>query len=267
MDTVTDETDAGNNCSVGVEIGVEKPLFPDLVVGAPAASENTLQVAAAFTLSATVTNLGDGDAETTTLRFLDTENQLGQADVQALTAGGTDAGSLDLTAPSAAGTYRYGACVDEVEDESDTTNNCSWVSLPVGRANLVTTIPRIFQRDLGGGTGHLDHVVHTVVRNVGTVMSPAPRVTLYGSWDATASPDDKLYRTFNLMPLAPGAVDCYSYGYVAPPQKRDYYYAVVDMVPNETSTEDNESDVTKAPLECNNCVRTDHPSGWCANRR
>ena len=385
VDTVADETDAGNNCSVGVEIGVEKPVFPDLVVGAPTASENTLQVAAAFTLSATVTNRGDGDAEATmlnyyrsteaafttmqvmtgsqpvgalaaagssshsvtvtapstedtyyfracvdpvtdesntanncsvsvavtveapapapdlvvratlsessvppggsftltaevrnagsadaaatTLRFLDTENQLGQADVQALTAGGTDAGSLDLTAPSAAGTYRYGACVDEVEDESDTTNNCSWVSLPVGRANLVTTIPRIFQRDLGGGTGHLDHVVHTVVRNVGTVMSPAPRVTLYGSWDATASPDDKLYRTFNLMPLAPGAVDCYSYGYVAPPQKRDYYYAVVDMVPNETSTEDNESDVTKAPLKCNNCVRTDHPSGWCANRR
>ena len=385
VDTVADESDAGNNCSVGVEIGVEKPVFPDLVVGAPTASENTLQVAAAFTLSATVTNLGDGDAEATmlnyyrsteaafttmqvmtgsqpvgalaaagssshsvtvtapstedtyyfracvdpvtdesntanncsvsvavtveapapapdlvvratlsessvppggsftltaevrnagsadaaatTLRFLDTENQLGQADVQALTAGGTDAGSLDLTAPSAAGTYRYGACVDEVQDESDTTNNCSWVSLPVGRANLVMTIPEIFQRDLGGGTGHLDHVVHTVVRNAGTVMSPAPRVTLYGSWDATASPDDKLHRTVNLMPLAPGAVDCYSFGYLAPPHKRDYYYAVVDVVPNETSTEDNESDVTKAPLACNNCVRTDHPSGWCAHRR
>ena len=32
---------------------------------------------------------------------------------------------LNLTAPSIAGTYYYGACVDAVTDESDITNNCS----------------------------------------------------------------------------------------------------------------------------------------------
>ena len=32
---------------------------------------------------------------------------------------------MSPTAPSAAGTYYYGACVDAVTDESDTTNNCS----------------------------------------------------------------------------------------------------------------------------------------------
>ena len=32
---------------------------------------------------------------------------------------------MELTAPSTAGTYYYGACVDTVVDESDTTNNCS----------------------------------------------------------------------------------------------------------------------------------------------
>ena len=36
---------------------------------------------------------------------------------------------MDLTAPSSPGTYYYGACVDAVPNESDTTNNCS--SLPV----------------------------------------------------------------------------------------------------------------------------------------
>ena len=30
-----------------------------------------------------------------------------------------------MTAPSEAGTYYYGACVDSVPDESDTTDNCS----------------------------------------------------------------------------------------------------------------------------------------------
>ena len=34
-------------------------------------------------------------------------------------------GELELNAPSTPGTYYYGACVDAVTDESDTTNNCS----------------------------------------------------------------------------------------------------------------------------------------------
>ena len=32
---------------------------------------------------------------------------------------------MDLTAPSTAWTYYYGACVDAVTDESDITKNCS----------------------------------------------------------------------------------------------------------------------------------------------
>ena len=42
-----------------------------------------------------------------------------------LSAGGSGDESIDLTAPSTAGTYYYGACVDSVSGESDTTNNCS----------------------------------------------------------------------------------------------------------------------------------------------
>ena len=34
-------------------------------------------------------------------------------------------GQVEVVAPSPAGTYFYGACVDPVTDESDTTNNCS----------------------------------------------------------------------------------------------------------------------------------------------
>ena len=43
----------------------------------------------------------------------------------ALAASGTSAESISLTAPSTAGTYYYGACVDPVAGESDTENNCS----------------------------------------------------------------------------------------------------------------------------------------------
>ena len=45
--------------------------------------------------------------------------------MSALAAAGSSDQSVDLTAPDTSGTYYYGACVDTVTDESDTTNNCS----------------------------------------------------------------------------------------------------------------------------------------------
>ena len=50
---------------------------------------------------------------------------MGTDSIGALAAFGTSDQSIDLTAPSDAGTYYYGACVDTVTDESDTTDNCS----------------------------------------------------------------------------------------------------------------------------------------------
>ena len=46
-------------------------------------------------------------------------------EVAALTAAGTSTQLIDLTTPSTAGTYFYGACVDSVTGETDTANNCS----------------------------------------------------------------------------------------------------------------------------------------------
>ena len=45
--------------------------------------------------------------------------------VAGLAASESSSHSVDLTAPSTPGTYHYGACVDAVAGESDTTNNCS----------------------------------------------------------------------------------------------------------------------------------------------
>ena len=107
---------------------------PDLEVGTPSVDDATLYTGNQFTLSVTVTNSGDGASEATTLRYYlstdstisssDTEQVHGEA-VGALAAGGTSDHDGGLTAPSEAGTYYYGACVDSVTGESDTTDNCS----------------------------------------------------------------------------------------------------------------------------------------------
>ena len=106
---------------------------PDLVVDAPTVNDNSPATGAPFTLSATVRNAGDGESAATTLRFYQStdgtittaDTEAGTAAVGGLAASATSSESISLTAPSTAGTYYYGACVDAVTDESDTTNNCS----------------------------------------------------------------------------------------------------------------------------------------------
>ena len=51
-------------------------------------------------------------------------------------ASNTSAESVSLTAPSSAGTYYYGACVDVVLEETEIGNNCSdGVRVTVSRSN------------------------------------------------------------------------------------------------------------------------------------
>ena len=106
---------------------------PDLVVQTPSVSDSAPAAGATFTLSATVRNVGDREAAATTLRYYRSNNTtisrsdtlVGTDAVSALSASEASAESIRLPAPSSAGTYYYGACVDPVSGESRIGNNCS----------------------------------------------------------------------------------------------------------------------------------------------
>ena len=106
---------------------------PDLVVQTPSVSDSSPNAGGSFTLSATVRNQGNGLSASTTLRYYRStdatistgDTQVGTDPVSGLSAFGTSDESISLTAPSTAGTYYYGACVDPVSGESNTQNNCS----------------------------------------------------------------------------------------------------------------------------------------------
>ena len=106
---------------------------PDLVVRAPSVSDSSPDAGSSFTLRATVRNQGNGPSTSTTLRYYRSPNanistsdtEVGTDAVGSLSASGSSAESISLTAPSSAGTYYYGACVEPVSGESDTRNNCS----------------------------------------------------------------------------------------------------------------------------------------------
>ena len=143
VDAVSDESDTTNNCSTGVAVAVGEAPAPDLVVDPPTVSDSAPAAGGSFTLSATVRNQGSGPSASTTLRYYQSadstisssDTAVGTDSVSGLSASGTSAEDISLTAPPTSGTYYYGACVDSVSGESDTGNNCSTgVAVAVGEA-------------------------------------------------------------------------------------------------------------------------------------
>ena len=202
-DAVAQEASTSNNCSAAVTVAVtEPPARPDLVVSATL-SESELEPGGSFTLSATTRNAGEADASATTLRYYRSEDttitrsdtQVGMDALEALAASRTGLESIDLTAPTAPGTYHYGACADPVPDEASTSNNCSAaVTVAVTEPPAVPRLVVAASSSVVGsrGCGTRNPVVSTVakVRNVGTGSSLATTLRYFRSYDATVSADD-----------------------------------------------------------------------------
>ena len=106
---------------------------PDLVVPYVSTFTNLWVYDPSFTLGVNVINQGSGSSGSTTLRYYRSTDsaitsgdaEVGTDAVDGLAASERAIEGIDLIAPSAPGTYYYGACVDAVSNESDTTNNCS----------------------------------------------------------------------------------------------------------------------------------------------
>ena len=134
--TVSFTDDAGNEESLtSAATAVVEALEPDLafvVILALAGAWGTYP-GDTITLSAGVRNDGNGASPETTLRYYQStdetieasDTEVGTEAVAELAASASFDGGVEVTAPSSPGTYYYGACVDAVAGEPDTTNNCS----------------------------------------------------------------------------------------------------------------------------------------------
>ncbi len=129
-------------------------FHPDLIVESPViyyrtVGQYTVGQGESFTMEVMVRNQGKERAASTTLRYYrssdstisSSDTQVGTSAVSSLNAALWSRESISLTAPTSAGTYYYGACVDSVSGEQETGNNCS-------RGKQVTV-----QADDGGGSG------------------------------------------------------------------------------------------------------------------
>ena len=249
VDAVTGESDTSNNCSSAVTIAVGVPPAPDLVVGSPSVSNSSPVTGASFTLSATVRNQGSGPSAATTLRYYRStdatittgDTQVDTDAVSALAASATSDESIDLTAPSSPGTYYYGACVDAVTGESDTSNNCSSaVTIAVGvppAPDLVMGSPSVSNSSPVTGASF---TLSATVRNQGSGPSAATTLRYYRSTDATITTGDTQVDTDAVSALAASATSDESIDLTAPSSPGTYYYgACVDAVTGESDTSNN----------------------------
>ena len=249
VDSVSGESNTGNNCSSGVTVTVAVATAPDLVVGTPSASPSSPTAGESFTLSATVSNQGDGPSAATTLRYYrSTDATISSSDTSAgtdvvggLSASGTSAESIRLTAPSTAGTYYYGACVDSVSGESNTGNNCSsGVAVAVGTPpapDLVVGSPSV---DDSSPTTGASFTLSATVRNQGSGSSAATTLRYYRSADSGISSSDTAVGTDPVGPLSASGTSPQSIPLTAPSTAGTYYYgACVDSVSGESNTGNN----------------------------
>ena len=258
-DAVAEETNTANNCSAAVAVTVrEPPQQPDLAVTATP-SYAALDPGESFTLSATVRNRGGAQAQATTLRYhrsadatiAISDTEVGTDAVNALAASGTSAESIRLTAPPTSGTYYYGACVDAVPDEHDTTNNCSssveiQVAVPDTHPNLAVVSPSVSDARPDPG---VTFTFSATVRNLGDSASASSTLRYYRSSDATVSSADTQVDTDPVTSLGTADSSAESATLTAPPTSGTYYYgACVDPVEGESDTADNCSEAVEVTV-------------------
>ena len=249
VDTVTEESNMSNNCSGAVTVTVGAPPTPDLVVDPPTVSDSSPTAGESFTLSVTVSNEGNGSSGSSTLRYYrstdstittgDTEE--GTDEVGSLNPSGSSDESISLTAPDSPGTYYYGACVDTVSDESDTSNNCSAavtvaVSAPA-TPDLVLDTPSVNDSRPTAGASF---TLSVTVRNQGTGSSGSTALRYYRSTDSTITTGDTEEGTDSVGSLNPSGSSDESISLTAPDSPGTYYYgACVDTVSDEYDTSNN----------------------------
>ena len=258
VDAVSDEADTTNNCSDAVAVAVGAAPTPDLVVEMLTVSESTPAAGDRLTLRATVRNQGTGRSDSTTLRYYQSadasittaDTELDSDYVSRLSASRTGPEWAYVTAPSTPGTYYYGACVEAVSDEADTTNNCSdAVAVAVGAAptpDLVVDMPTVSESaPAAGARFRLD----ATVRNQGSGRADSTTLRYYQSADRSITSGDTELDSDYVSPLSASRTGP-EWAYVtAPSTPGTYYYgACVEAVAGELDTTNNCSDAVAVTI-------------------
>ena len=204
---------------------------PDLSVVTPTVSPNSVAVGESFTLSVTVTNIGDTASPAATVIYyrsidasITTNDEIvGNKAISQLDATtGSTFSSIVLTAPSPAGTYYYGAYVTPVLGETVMTNNITSTGAHLtvtGGANLSVSVVRSLPSVVPGQNFNLI----ATVSNTGTAASVERTLQAYLRSGTTDVPVGTSVR---VQPIPGGSESTRSITVRAPTVPATYSYVV-----------------------------------------
>ena len=252
VDSVSGESDAGNNCSSAVRVTAHPfPLgWPDLKLESPSVSDSTPDFGGTLTFKVTVRNRGKSPAEPTNLLyyrapfkgFTQGYRIGGTHAVVGLPGSGSVTTSKELDAPTSNyDIYYYGACVVPVPREDNTVNNCSSpVQVRLSGSpppDLVIESASVNKNPLYSGESF---VLRATVANQGTGLSAETTVRFYHSSDATISTTDEQIGQKTVQRLSASSSKQYTKSVYSPRSAGTYYYgACVDSVLLESDTGNN----------------------------
>ena len=250
-------------------------------------------------LSLTVKNQGTAESKTTTLKFYrSTDKNISPTDdtelkafrIEALPEDDTAEVSFSIIGDKTPSTYYYGACVDSVDNEEKTDNNCTAaleIKMRGLKLDLVVESVKATHFDSTkakrfASPGQLFELRATV-QNQGTEKSEATHVKFYRSTDEDISPtDDTLLEESSLRKalsvdnttitaLSPDSTAETSLRVLAPKKAGTYYYGAC-VVGSEgevnCSTEPAKLTVTVPDLQIQSIevaktgTSIDSPKGW-----
>ena len=238
---------------------------PDLIVASISSNKSILDPGEAFNLDVTVRNQGIGEPEDDpTLGYYRSSNPtISDSDTKVgsdalyrrdLDTHETDRASISLTAPNEPGVYYYGACVDDVEHESNTRNNCSGAvaitvrePAPAQTPDLVPSVPTVSAKALAPGESF---TLETIIENRGTGGSPNTTLRWYQSPDPNISSNDREVGSARVSSLDAAETAPHQLDLNAPAAAGTYYYGVgVESVADENNTANNYSTGSAVTVE------------------
>gem|GEM_PF-6848535 len=248
--TFSGESNDTNNCSKALAITVTEST-PDLSISFLSASTASPTTGNTFTLTAQAKNTDQGDSAATEIYYYrssdstisTSDTELGSTSINSLTKDeSSEKKSISVTAPSSAGTYYYGACVKNVSNESNTTNNCSSaLALSVSESSPDLLISYFSASDSNLGPGK-SLTLSTRAKNNGDKSASGVTVNYYRSSDSTIDESDENVGSSNVGNLSSGGTQSSTLSVVttSPTATGNYYYgACVEKVSGESSTTNN----------------------------
>ena len=233
---------------------VEVVSAPDFIVESISVNKTRVDPGDTFTLRVTVLNQGIGEPKnrptlvyyrSSDARITSSDSRVDADSVSTLDTDETRDERIVLTAPRTPGVYYYGACVENVRNESDRNNNCSsgiaitvrTPSVPAEVPDLVVGTPTVGVNTLAPGE---TFTLETSIENRGTGTTPSTTLKWYSSLNSNISVHDTKVGSASVSSLNAGGSHTTQIDLVAPLAAGTYYYGVcIDSVANERETNNN----------------------------